>query len=108
MCVGNGDVCLSSDYLKGPYTFSFHHGTPALSTNFSCVIIKPTNNICRRFAESRTEWVKEKQVNRITVIMRQILEKCYEYNIEMHVLFIDFKRVLTLLTDKKLYRYYRN
>ena len=25
-------------------------------------------------------------------IMRQILEKCYEYNIEMHVLFIDFKQ----------------
>jgi len=25
-------------------------------------------------------------------IMRQILEKCYEYNIVMHVLFIDFKQ----------------
>ena len=25
-------------------------------------------------------------------IMQQILEKCYEYNIEMHVLFIDFKQ----------------
>jgi len=25
-------------------------------------------------------------------IMRQILEKCYEYNIEMHVLFIDLKQ----------------
>ena len=24
--------------------------------------------------------------------MRQILEKCYEYNTEMHVLFIDFKQ----------------
>jgi sorting nexin-29 len=24
--------------------------------------------------------------------MPQILEKCYEYNIEMHVLFIDFKQ----------------
>jgi hypothetical protein len=25
-------------------------------------------------------------------IMRQILEKCYEYNIEMRLLFIDFKQ----------------
>jgi len=24
--------------------------------------------------------------------MRQLLEKCYEYNIGMHVLFIDFKQ----------------
>jgi hypothetical protein len=24
--------------------------------------------------------------------MQQILEKCYEYNIEMHVLFTDFKQ----------------
>ena len=40
-------------------------------------------------------------------IMRQILQKCYEYNIDAHVLFIDFKRLLTLLTDKTPYRYYR-
>ena len=25
-------------------------------------------------------------------IMRQILEKCYEYNIEMYAIFIDFKQ----------------
>ena len=25
-------------------------------------------------------------------IMQQILEKCYEYNIEMYILFIDFKQ----------------
>jgi ABC-type amino acid transport system permease subunit len=24
--------------------------------------------------------------------MRQILEKCYEYNIKMHILFVDFKQ----------------
>jgi hypothetical protein len=27
-----------------------------------------------------------------TFKLLQILEKCYEYNIEMHVLFIDFKQ----------------
>jgi hypothetical protein len=33
--------------------------------------------------------------------MRQILEKCYGYNIEIHVLFVDFKQAfVTLLTDK--------
>ena len=40
-------------------------------------------------------------------IMRQILEKCYEYNIEMHVLLV-LSRILTLLIDKKPYRYCRN
>jgi hypothetical protein len=34
------------------------------------------------------------------VIMQQILEKCYVYNTEMHVLFIDFKQALALLTGK--------
>jgi hypothetical protein len=39
-------------------------------------------------------------------IMRQILKKCYEYNIEMHVLFIDFKQAFVSVDRQKLYRHY--
>jgi len=35
-------------------------------------------------------------------IMRQILEKCYEYNIEMHVLFIDFKQAFDSVDTQKI------
>jgi hypothetical protein len=34
--------------------------------------------------------------------MRQILEKCYEYNIEMHVLFIDFKQAFDSVDIQKI------
>jgi sorting nexin-29 len=34
-------------------------------------------------------------------IMRQILEKCYEYNIEMHVLCIDFKQAFDFVDRQK-------
>jgi len=39
--------------------------------------------------------------------MRQILGKRYEYNIEMCVLFIDFKQALDSVDGQKPYRYYR-
>ena len=35
-------------------------------------------------------------------IMRQILQKCYEYNIEMHVLFIDFKQAFDSVDTQKI------
>jgi ribosomal protein L22 len=33
--------------------------------------------------------------------MKQILKKCYEYNIEMHVLFIDFKQAFDSVDRQK-------
>jgi hypothetical protein len=35
-------------------------------------------------------------------IMRQILEKCYEYNIEMHILFIDLKQAFDSVDRQKI------
>jgi hypothetical protein len=32
--------------------------------------------------------------------MRQILEKCYDFNIEMYVLFIDFKQAFNFVDTK--------
>ena len=34
-------------------------------------------------------------------IMRQILEKCYEYNIEMYAIFIDFKQAFDSVDRQK-------
>jgi hypothetical protein len=36
--------------------------------------------------------------------MRQILEKFYEYNIEMHVLFIDFKQAFDPVDRQKKHK----
>jgi hypothetical protein len=35
--------------------------------------------------------------------MGQILEKCYEYNIEIHVLFIDFKQAFVSVDRQQNY-----
>jgi len=41
-------------------------------------------------------------------VMRQILEKCYEYNVEMHVLFVDFKQALDSVDRQKTTQILRN
>jgi hypothetical protein len=41
-------------------------------------------------------------------IMRQILQKCYEHNIEMHVLFIDFKQAFESVDRQKTIQILQN
>jgi len=36
--------------------------------------------------------------------MRQILQNCYEYNIEMNILFIDFKQAFDSVDRQKTIR----
>ena len=43
---------------------------------------------------------KKRSITDNIFIMRQILEKCHESNIEMYALFIYFKQAFDLLTHK--------
>jgi len=77
------------------------------------ILATAINNRLKTYAEDllsqeQNGFRRNKSTTDNIFIMRQILEKCYEYNIEMHVFFIDYKQAFDSLTDKKPYRYYRN
>ena len=59
-------------------------------------------------SQEQNEFRRNRSTTDNIFIMRQILEKYYVYNIEMHVLFIDFKQAFDSVDTKKPYRYYRN
>ena len=54
-------------------------------------------------SQKQNEFRRNRSATDNIFIMRQILEKCYEYNIEMHVLFIDFKQAFDSVDRKKNY-----
>jgi hypothetical protein len=59
-------------------------------------------------SQEQTGFKRNRSTTDNIFIMRQILEKCYEYKIEIHVLFIDFKNIFDSVDRQKPYRYYRN
>jgi len=84
-------------YKKGEkYECSTHRGISLLNTAYK-ILATAINTRLKTYAE---DLLRQEQNgfrrNRSTTdnifIMRQLLEKCYEYNIGMHVLFIDFKQ----------------
>ena len=83
-------------YKKGEKSeCSNHRGISFLNTAYK-ILATAINIRLKTYAE---DFLSQEQNglrrNRSTTenifIMRQTLEKCYEYNTEMHVLFIDFK-----------------
>ena len=84
-------------YKKGEKSeCSYYRGISLRNTAYK-ILAKVINN---RLTTYTGDLLSQKQNgfrrNRSTrdniFIMRQILEKCYEYNIEIHLLFIDFKQ----------------
>jgi len=93
-------------YKKGEKTeCSNYRGISLLNTVYK-ILATAINNRSKTFAE---DLVSQEQNgfrrNRSTadniLIMRQISEKCYEYNIEMHILFIDFKQAFDSVDRQK-------
>ena len=87
------------------YECTNYRGISFLSTTCK-ILATATNNRLKTYAEDLLS--EEQNVfrrNRSTTdnifIMRQILEKCYEYNTEMHVLFIDFKQAFDSVDRQK-------
>jgi hypothetical protein len=84
-------------YKKGRKSeYSNYKGISLLNTAYK-ILATAINTRLKTFAEdllSREQngFRRNRSTTDDIFIMRQILEKCYEYNIEMHVLFIDFKQ----------------
>ena len=81
-------------------------GISLLNTVYK-ILATATNNRLKIFAEDLLSHEQNGfRRNRLTThnifIMRQILEKCYEYNIEMPVLFIDFKQSFDSVDRQKI------
>ena len=93
-------------YKKGEKSeHSNYRGISLLNTAYK-ILATAINNILKTCAEDllsqeQNEFRRNRSTTDTIFIMLQILEKCYEYNIEMHVLFIDFQQALDSVDRQK-------
>jgi sorting nexin-29 len=75
---------------------SNYRGISLLNTTYK-ILATAINNRLKTYAddlfsEEQNVFRKNRSTMHNIFIMPEILEKCYEYNIKKHVLFIDFKQ----------------
>jgi hypothetical protein len=85
--------------------YSNYRGISLLNTAYKILTIVINNRLTTYAEDLLSQEQNGFRRNRSTTdnifIMRQILEKCYEHNIEMHVLFIDFKQAFDSIDRQK-------
>jgi len=96
-------------YKKGEKSeCSNYRGISLLNTAYTRKISATViNNILKTYAEDllsqeQNGFRRNRSTTDNLFIMRQILEKCYKYDIEMHVLFIDFKQAFDSVDRQKI------
>jgi hypothetical protein len=99
-------------YKKGEKSECSNYWGISLLNTVHKILATAINNRLKSYAEDLLSQEQNGfRRNRSTMdnifIMRQILEKRYEYNIEMLELFIDFKQAIYSVDRQKPYRYYR-
>jgi hypothetical protein len=93
-------------YKKGENSeCSIYRGISLLNTAYK-ILATVINNRLTTYAEDllsqeQNGFRRNMSTTDNIFIMRQILEKCYEYNIEMHILFIDFKQAFDSVDRQK-------
>jgi sorting nexin-29 len=93
-------------YKKGEKSeCSNYRGMSLLNTAYK--ILATLNNRLKVYAEDllcqeQNGFRRNRSTTDYIFIMRQILEKCFEYKIEMHVQFIDFKQAFDSVNRQKI------
>jgi sorting nexin-29 len=84
---------------------SNYRGISLLNTAYK-ILATAINNILKTFtgdllSQEQNGFRRNRSTLDNIFIMQQILEKCFEYNIERHALFIDFKQVFDSVDGQK-------
>src|SRR5215469_18960632 len=101
---------MSNIYKNGEKSeCSNYRGISLLNTAYK-ILATVINNRLTTYAEDllsqeQNEFRRNRSTTDNIFIMRQILEKCYKYNIEMHVMFIDFKQAFDSVDRQRPNRY---